>query len=315
MEGMSEAKDYMTKYNNPNITSHAVFISFTVAPPIGEKTNTNLIYVNNKIGNSPISPAHAEIALFHEKGHAIQWATIATLHQSPNNAATNKCLELMNAITARINTEKEMYALQGWNSWLRGQADPEICAASKDHVISADQFQIFVDEGMQAGLDNRDVLQHALKKSGDFAMKSLIKGKGKSFEEHYARQVIDEYKNSQYLKDPTSNVVYKRLGPDARKIGAISGVQCLDHDGYDSAQSLRTRLPMTILSEIDEFNAKHGVDLKSIRTADEEIRREGLSLEGYLKNSQNFTRISASDRPCDWWKDYKFIDLSQLTAA
>lgn len=318
--GTAEADSFLKRYPHVSISSHAVLMSFTVAPPIGDPTFTNAIFLAKPADGSERTSAETVICKDHEDVHALQWNRVATLHQTPLNLATNKCLGLKNAVAAGVNTEKEAYGVQGFRAWKRAQHDPAYRKASEKYVISADKFQEFMD--LYRRLEPVEQLKAAINKAGEYAMNTIkqqpkgYKGPPVTMEQHYAARVIRDYKNpgnflnagKQYGLTP--NVVYTRLGADARQIGSMTGYQCLDHDGFDSADTIFTRLPAAMQEEIAAFNTERNIDESALPTADEAMAAEGLTPQQSLKNSKRHIRISETDQAVLWHCDYIFAPES-----
>jgi hypothetical protein len=320
VDGTPEAIAFQEKYPKIGVSSHAVFIPFSIAPPIGDPTFTNAVYLSKppiatgKLPEGTITRAEMAILKAHEEVHVLQWNGIGTLHQTPANTATNKNLGIMNSIATDVNTEKEAYAIQGWESWLGAKTDPEIREKSKAFVVSADKFGEFINEFSH--LDPRAQLEAALKKAGDFAMKQIKAGSTMTMEEHYARRAVESYKKSDFLnadkRGLVPNVVFTRLGEDARKIGSVMSVPCLDLDGYDSVEAIHARLPDDLNAEIAAFNAKFKIsDEWELQTADHAVASERLTMAQFLHNSKNHVRVSASGWAFLWHKDYVFTDRKQ----
>lgn len=249
--GTPEATQFLKEYNTL-MESHAVYIPFTVRPPPGHPTFTNLLFICDSVNGVKSSEYDKKIAKFHEAVHFAQWNTSPVLHATPYNFATNKILSLTDAIVTTILTEQEAYGKQTFLTWMASVTDSGMREGAKSYGLPMREFEELLKSSKN--------LSETLMVAGRHAMAQVARGSGYSMFDHYCQQTINAYTGNAYLKDPTNNAEFVKLGDDVRHLGAVFGMQSLDHFGEDSYDNIVKRFSPATCAQIRMFNEKHGIE-------------------------------------------------------
>lgn len=230
----------------------------------------------------------ANISLFHEAIHGLQWGSMPILHASPYNPQTNLPTFVLcpdDWLRMVLLTEQGAYAKQAWLTHEAAKEDTDFIPNDSFSPASAQDFNRFYAE---TGND----LMEALVKSGNLALTKMIAtnpgAKPSTFGEHYIHNALQTYEESFRLKSPKDIIFVRMEGKDITNTSSAIGPRIIGSGRLSAWWNINAFITPALSERLKSLNENLGITNKNtLPTLSEAlIRNASLTPESFMEISK-----------------------------